>query len=264
MVPADEKKLKRGLKDVSQLFNGPSPGVLETRENEMFIKMVGIYNPGDPGDALFLNGILAALVSTHYPSSILTVGERAEAEPKTAARPLPSATPHLGLPWDEFDKIRESPIHRHYSGSSPRHVMFINADFSQTARLPRVVPLLDKCLLLVRPDLESLMEAYKFVKGVQSLNPRLQYFLIFEGASQGESGCFLFEKFSSLLARRLGVGLVWLGYLDPYRDAGRRGDELELEHLFLKDISSGEIPEKIALLELMTLQWMQLASETAS
>jgi hypothetical protein len=85
------------------------------------------------------------------------------------------------------------------------------------------------------------------LKAACVLNPRLEYFLLFDGDSADPRGPLLFERFSQMVARRLDVSLTWLGYFHLEETGSPENAPMALEHLCASPNRPNESLEKIGL-----------------
>jgi len=251
----EERKLKRGLQDVSGIFraknSAPDPVLLS---NESDPKTVAVVNPGNFGDTLFLNSYLASLTAAcGHSSAVISIGQAKKGDGRGSHRFSNSrrlAVPHVSILWDEFEMLCAKPLSLHRADQPGYPMVFVNTEYAHSSKVSKIAPILNKCILAVSPTVDSLLEAYRFIKGLHVYNQNLQYYLLFEGTTAGETGCILFERFAAILSRHLGINLVWLGHLNPLY-SGSDDPELELEPLFHKDFSSTESPSGIALGQLI-------------
>ncbi len=250
------KKLKRGLKDLSPLFSPQSEEQGNDQSKFPRLECLSVFSPDYPGDSFFLNSYLASqIASCECPCDIISVqhskDEQTRLRPPFYCENLSEHMTRTHLNWEEFDEICARPLEANHSPQDPHRMLFLDLDYGNISRMEKIIPILDKWVLLLQPNTESLAEAYRLIKGTRALNQSLEYYLILEGQSRDETKSFIFEQFSSLLARRLGINLVWLGYLHSSRASRSFSAELELEHLFFKNLGLTDAPEKISLAQLV-------------
>ena len=262
----EERKLKRGLKDISPLFSREREEKTVLVENaESGIQILNVFSPDLAGDSLFLNTYLASQVaSRERPCSILSIHSRyLERERETEERngsacgrksnALESLGAHLKrhtLSWDELEQVWQRPLAPRLSAQPRAQILFLDFEYSQAPYFERVIPLLDTWILYLEPSLESLSEAYKMIKAASTLNVHLEYFLLFAGKPADKKGDYLYERFSDMAARRLGVSLNWLGSLHLPRGSQAILAELALDRLMMKSFDFSDSCEKISLAEL--------------
>ena len=254
----ENRKLKRGLKDVSPLFENSQPlpvPVLPSKEFD--IQVMSVYSPDWPKYHLRLNGYFASrLASATRPSSVITLDPPARPGDRGDDRPvLGPHTRHLSLAWEEFVKIcQRSNAERGASKQQARNqLIFFDFPFHEPICFEKLVPLLDKWIILVRPTLESMAEAYKMIKASIPLNGRMEYFLVLGETDKNGTGALLFERFSELADKRLGISLSWLGNFPMPQEPNPIAAELLLDGLFTKsvDITAAEKRALAGFVELL-------------
>ena len=254
------RKLKRGLRDISSLFNAESADVKSSgiKQAGFQIEILNVFSPDFPADSFFLNTFLASQITTQErPCSILSIQPSSQPvseqiqihQPGSHFVPMESHGENLKrflLSWERFEEICcHAPCHE--GGVSLSQTLFLDLDALLLPQMEKVIPLLDKWILLLRPSLDSLTEAYKWMKGGAFLNRELDYFILFEGHPNDERGEKLFEKLSAITEKNLGIHLFWLGYLNLASHSQYFVSELLIDHLFLNSIKKIEYPEKINL-----------------
>jgi len=138
------KKLKRGLRDISPLFQ-PSQreqgkAVLQPPSEEL--EWAGIVNADAAEDSLFLSSYMASrLIACGYPCSILSLYSKRNAAdsspgPQNLRGPLGAGAPHrFSLSWDAFEAMRQSVHLQDSSSPEPsQRVLFLDADYSEFHR----------------------------------------------------------------------------------------------------------------------------------
>lgn len=272
----EERKLKRGLKDISPLFSrekeeGEGGTVVESVEPS--IQILSVFSPGLSGDSLFLNTYFASqLASRERPCSILSIHSRYLERTRVENGNLreSAAQESLGihlkrhiLSWDEFDQVWQRPLAPRLSAQPASQILFLDFEYSQAPRFEKVAPILDKWILYLQPTFESLSEAYKMIKAASALNVHLEYFLLFAGRPTDKRGAHLYEMFSDMAARRLGISLNWLGSLHLPRGSQTIVAELALDRLMMKSSEFLDSCEKISLAGL-THSFMRAGLEKVS
>lgn len=254
------RRLKRGLKDVVPTYHSSTEQKSQTRSNcrparastvaavEPQRYCLGVYSPHSPADSLLLNTYFASKLATEDPMCTI-VSLHPGRNPSREAK-KESLAPHLdrvSVFWDQWGHPKPQAL----TPPEKSHLLFLDFDSSNAAHFEKVLPLLDKWILLVQPHFESLSEAYKVIKAAAPLNQRLEYFLLFGGQASDERGALLFERFSELVANRLNIDLVWLGSLHLPCGSESLSAELAPEHLFLKTMQPHDSVEKRSLLSLI-------------
>lgn len=267
-----EKKLKRGLKDISTLFAGEDPKSRAAEKPVLpqaagGVRTISLFSPDYPADSLFLNSYIASQLSSPADScSVISLQNECETEAGLSARVREnedgSAPVHYSLCWDEFEQVCAGPVPPQRAGASRRQTLFLKTDPLAVQHYNKLIPVLDKIVFFALPAVESLMEIYKLIKGTRSLNSRVQYYLILEGDWTCEHGSFLFEKLAVMLSEKLGVTLVWLGYFQPSSARGSGQPDMNLEPLLLADPPSSDAGAKFALAAYLS-EALSRAQETA-
>jgi len=248
----DSKKLKRGLEDLSPLFQGGAKRLQvidavqapEARELEPAGSVLAICR-GD-GSNFSAAALLAGMLFPQEKDALLLTITDGVSAPKTSQ-------PYGGLyrcplSWTDFRKLcaktearTETPL------NLSRNVVL---DFDLRIGFPEesLFPLVDKCLFWIQPEFEHLAAVYKLIKSVAALNHGLECYLVYEGEARDSRGEFVFEKLSDLCFQQLGLDLTWLGSAWVDEENGGMVCDLRLEHLWLKSVDKALIPEKIQLL----------------
>lgn len=234
----EPKHLKRGLKDISPLFQ--SMTVKKDHESMAVstavpphVQSLSLFCPEAPQNSHFLNSCLAAkMQSLAYQCALISVGQQ---KVQKAHAPVK----RFSISLRQFEEICQSKSRSAESFESS--VFFFDFDYSNPITFEKVMPFLDRWILLLKPEQESITEGYKFLKASLPLNPNLECFVIVNGLP-GNISSHLFERFSELTSRHLGVAPHWLGYFDPRFPSAMDG--LALESL---QMASGDSLEKRAL-----------------
>ncbi len=214
MIP-DERKLKRGLKDISPLFETErTPLVLEPAEEKGGLRLVSLFSPEREAKPLVLSQYLASqLTSQNHAASVICLRQK-------------------GPDFEKFREIRESFLRGLRPATEASHTFFLDFDPSNLEQFREIVPMLNQWIFLVRPEMENLSECYRMMKSSAALNNRLEYFLLFDSVSTDEQASRLFEKYGELVSRRLGIHLACLGSVRLQNGRGP-ASSLALESLFL-------------------------------
>lgn len=236
MIPDDTRKLKRGLKDISPLFERgtavPSPFILEPAEEKSGLRLVSLFSPDRDAKPLVLSQYLVSqLTAQNHAASVISLRQKDDA-------------------WDSFRELCEPSGDRLRPASEISHTLFLDFDPSNPEQFRKIVSILDQCILLVRPEMENLSECYRMMKASVALNPHLEYFLLFDSVSTDAQASLLFEKYGELACRRLGLHLSWLGSVRLQNGRGPSA-HLALESLFLGPLTEGESFAKKAIGEFL-------------
>jgi len=253
-VNEGEKKLKRGLKDISPLFSRPR-NVVETPglpiETAPSIGTATVFSPDYPGDSLLLNSYLASRILTMGTSCfVLSLGREPENSRINTRRSSQSKgleTGHVSISWEKFDSLCATQNKEPYGNPGRQRLIFLNSDLSQPSTFHKILPVLEYCVFILQPEIESVMEAYRYIKGARVLNSQIRYCVAFEGYVDEHKVEWLYEQFSSMLSHRLQVDPIWLGYLQEMHHPGSLDDSLNLEPLTSAGAYSFLTPAKRAL-----------------
>lgn len=238
------KKLKRGLQDLSPLFQA---GALPHKEQPAFsfhppfeVQFLTVCIPDHEGDAFLVNAYVASQIVRRYPlfASLISIvsGVNASASKTNGSFPhlelLNSRISRVALSHQELwglskNDAVESGVHveskTHDKGD---FLIFLEFEPTHFRSLARIALLLDRLVLFVPAGAESLREAYRLCKIFWSLNRDIEFFLLFqEGDSTTAREAFLFERFSLITSRFLGTFPRWLGNLS-FPDKNGRTEEI--------------------------------------
>ena len=225
------KRLRRGLEDLSPLFQPAGQPVSESHppplSSPFDVQFVSVCVPEHEGDAFFANAFLASQMihRTHLLASLVSVVPGMNAAPvKTrdgfpALELLDSRISRLSLSHQElwsFTKQSSAhlePLHPEPNGLAP-FLIFLEFEPSQFRSLAHIALLLDRVILFLQPEVESLREGYRVMKILWNLNRDIEFLLLFRSGEdlRGKSG-FFFERFSLITSRFLGISPGWLGDL---------------------------------------------------
>lgn len=235
MNPMDEpRKLKRGLKDISPLFGSETASrniisIPRFAENAIRprVDCLSIFGSELDSDASFLTAYLASkLTASDRPCAVVSLTDSSPSNASAGAGFYPR---HFSFSWSQFESICRRPPERN-SALQPQTIV-LDFDYGCAAHFEKMIPILDQWILFVQPHIENLNETYKMIKASLPLNPHMDYFLLYDGEPADCRGSFLFEQFSEILSRRLGVALVWLGSLSLHRGKDFLAAELALDEL---------------------------------
>ncbi len=222
-----EKKLKRGLEDISPLFrNAPSSSsspteILSPCAFKFDVQFLTVCVPDHEGDAFLSNAYLASQVirQSSLFSSLVSIIPGAE-NVFPSVEHLDSRISRLRLSPEELWALTQNG-RNHLSGegvrpSEPQNpfLVFLEFEPSQFRSLSRVALLLDRVILFVPSQVESLREAYRLMKIFWNLNREIEFLLLFRDKVLSlKRQEYLFEQFSLIASRFLGISPGWLGNL---------------------------------------------------
>jgi hypothetical protein len=213
----DPKKLVRGLKDISPLFSAAAAEVPVRRSSE--VQVLGVSSPDCEGDSLFLNTFFASQIASQEKAcTILSILSRCgKVSPETGSRVPESFGDRLErycLYWDELRDLMTAPSSPRSGGALQSRDIFLDFEYRHLLHFERIVCLLDKWVILLKPAPESLTEGYKMMKAGLALNPQLEFYIALAGKAEGSQGEMIFERFSDFVLTHLNVPLEWLGWMD--------------------------------------------------
>ncbi|MBU3759622.1 MAG: hypothetical protein FGM27_06800 [Candidatus Omnitrophica bacterium] len=249
MAP-EERRLKRGLGDVSRLFKEKPIPQNEWAVGEFFLKCVAVHRPLSSSARPFILALRRMLIEGGMPAELVRIG----GNPLTAHQ-QETRGDIQDLTWEEFESLNRPSLRKSRGLNEGKQVLIFDFDEGEPEHLKRVLPLMDRWIFAVPPTVDGIIESYRMMKGTRGVvSSSLQYCLVFEGPS-GDQGLeeVLFEKFSAVLSQRLGIHLVWLGSAANSEDACRFGDRLDLSHFFLRDTSEIDAFDKQSLFEHLRL-----------
>jgi len=251
--PPSPKKLKRGLQDISPLFQEHSEKTVQTCEaSGLAVRgnyCMSVVSMASAEDSLFLNGYLAnRLVHEQNECAVISMKEGDEtliSEPPVPRELMPhkvvAGQPKRNLPihyfnmtYGDFVRVSEDAERETLFEREKNRVIFFHLQPDDAPAVEKVVPFLDRWIFHVTPRFESFSRAYKLIKASLSRNPYLDYCILYDGAPEDVRGEYLFEKLYDMTVRRLGISLVWLGALRIGDLARSEETHLYLEHLFLQ------------------------------
>lgn len=224
-----EKRLKRGLEDLSPLFQSPVPEIPEkiTLPSLFDVQFVSVSVPDHEGDALIANAALASHLvrQTHLQASLISIApgadffSRESLESPPSLELLDSRISRFHLSHQQLWSLTQKGPNENSVPSLTRseqekkgRFIFLEFEPSRFQTLSRIALLLDRVILSPEPRVESLQETYRLMKILWNLNREIEFFLLFRGADTSESHEeFLFERFSLATSRFLGTTVGWLG-----------------------------------------------------
>lgn len=238
-----DKKLKRGLKDVSALFQETERTVAGTRHASPLPRLskilplvteqqkIGLWT-SQPLERPRAFDIFSGLLQKEGVSSARikirseTPGNRLQTAADSSA--LKSCTMTL----EQFEII----CHNGFKAVEEleENILWVDFDSECPWQAQRVMAMLHKWILMVKPDLESLSEAYRMIKKSHQVYKRADYYMISEIEDSSRAG-LLYEKFSAMVSKHLGLPLSWLGW----KQAGLAEDysHVQLKMLLAQNIS---------------------------
>lgn len=250
------KKLKRGLEELSPLFQEPARAlkrlqVLDNREAEperRDLSPIGSILAICRGDGSNFSSaaLMAGMLFPQEKDALLLTITDGVSVPKT--RHSYGGLYRCPLSWTDFRKLcSRNEVRVEAPLNLSRNVVL---DFDLRTGFPEeaLLPLVDKCIFWIQPEFEHLASVYKLIKSVALLNHSLECYFVYEGEARDPKGEFVFEKLAELCLKQLGLDLTWLGSAWVDDENSGMVCDLRLEHLWLKPVDKTLIPEKAQLL----------------
>jgi len=246
----ESKKLKRGLEDLSPLFQGAKiPQVLDGSDSSdrCFTPAGSVLAVcrGD-GSNFSASPLLAGMLFPQEKDALLLTITDGVSVPKLS-QPF-GGLYRCPLSWADFRKLCSKAEPRIDSPLNLSRNVVLDFDLRVGFPEESLLPLVDKCLFWIQPQFEHLASVYKLIKTTVALNPTLECYLVYEGEARDARGEFVFEKLAALCSDRLGVDLTWLGSAWIDDENGGVVCDLRLEHLWLTPMDRSLVPEKMQLL----------------
>ncbi|MBI3307180.1 MAG: hypothetical protein HYZ84_05175 [Candidatus Omnitrophica bacterium] len=253
------RKLKRGLRDVSPLFGNveelatllPPPSHLNVSSRSL--EILNVFSANHPEESLFYNTYVASKIAAdHFPSNVISLEpfyrpDSIHLRKPQESQPFNTRLKHFSLSWEQFDKIISKPVHPNSFNPLMPQTIFIDFNHSKIPYPEKILAVLNKWILLIRPNLESLTETYKMIKAAKPINPHLEYFIFLDAELPESESSPLFEQFSEVVAKYLGINLIWLGELSFFNPSAASTSVARLDHLFLDSQPPIHSPAKVSL-----------------
>lgn len=214
----EPRKLKRGLKDISPLFQSPEPEAekkpcisssLHLPSFEGDFQVVSLFHPSRQDAVKRLCSVLAGKArDTGRACTVLSM-DPAGAQGTQAQR---EGVRFLNLGASDFETLGTQAGTSRVRASEPQaSIVFLEYSPAYPLELRNLLPMLDKWVFWVDGTMENLAEVYRMMKAGSVWNKKTDYFLIYDGPAGDKTGSRLFEKLADMASRRLGISLYWLG-----------------------------------------------------
>ena len=247
----DGKKLKRGLEDLSPLF--------QEAVNPLVLKQPAAAEPlhQRAGDIL----AICRGDGSNFSGGLRLAGELFPAEKEAvlvsitgeegSVPAVGTGLYHYGLTLPKLERLIRTQGVKAPPEEFSKNVI-LHFDLQGGLPAENLLPLLDKCLFWVQPDFDSLSEIYKNMKLMVAVNHGVECYLVYDGRPGDSRGEFIFENLAEMSAKHLGVNLIWLGTAAGSPEGGILCD-LKLEPLWLRPMEKNLSPEKLQLLRFAAL-----------
>ena len=253
----EEKRLKRGLGDVSQLFASTSrpaeekPAEPPAGAGAAFsaFQCMAAAAPSEPAHhALLVQTLAAQLASLRRGLTVLSLPPLpARRSEKRAAVIMEPNARHFQVSWDEMQSfLRGAAAHAERFVPRPE-MLLLDFDPEHPAYFEKLLPVMDRYILLASPTLESLSETYRMVKSAHAANKKLEFGLLINAVPEDPRAPLLFEKMSQMISARLGIQLNWLGTLRLSAEGGSGPAQFSVAPMLARPAERLESVERIAL-----------------
>lgn len=246
----ESRKLKRGLKDISALFAEKAEPVLQRPAPRLFlpeasIQLISLAHPAMPPAFPLYHWMAEQTLRAGVEATVISLDSGKARYPEGAR--------HRHMNLSEFEKNCSRIKDAENGPGSIAEAALLLLDFSwgYPAVFEKALLLLDKIVFWATPEMEALSQVYKWIKTASLLNSRLEFLLAYDGEDE-KKGSYLFESFSEMISRRLGLDLSWLGCC-PVLPVPAPGWRLNLD-LLLSSANPLTQGEKRALVHSMLME----------
>ena len=230
-------KLKRGLSDISPLFSKdvteylPQACLVEPEKkispNTFSITRINpeicyIGSVDDESDAHFLNNYFASKMAKPHSPALLVTFEENEVDSSKAKGPevWSQGLRRLCLPASRIqDDLCKVKLDSHQTLEILGSPIFLEASMSTLVCHPALVSALDHVVLFLKPQVDSVTEAYRQLKRLFALEIKAEVTILFDANDSAGVSSRLFELFSDFVSRRLSLSMNYLGTLHLSRGA---------------------------------------------
>ncbi|MSR77555.1 MAG: hypothetical protein EXS63_04950 [Candidatus Omnitrophica bacterium] len=220
----ETRKLQRGLKDISQLFNPSksskpekapeaSNAAYAIKSEDGSISCLAIFHPVQPSESRLYCALAASsMASPDRPCTIVSLGK--SPQPLTESNRFSSRFQRVSCSWDQgrFLHYLETEVSESLRQSAKVQLIFLDFQEDIFGEYVNLIKMLDHWIFILQPTSESILECYRHLKRMSSLRLPLSYGFFYEGDRSDPRGEILFDKFSLLVSRHLGLTLTWWGY----------------------------------------------------
>lgn len=264
-------KLKRGLSDISPLFTKSDrlsqhlairepERALASNTFDSYPEIVFSWSSEDEADAHFLNNFFASkLTSPHSPGLLMTVGNDQKANEKVAkSEPWSRSLRRLFLP---VSKIEEAFASASASGLGEiktglgAHI-FLEMKMGVLLKHPDMVKSLDRIVLFMHPQVDSITETYRKLKKLAMLGLSAEIEIVFDADDAAGLSARVYELFSDFVSKRLSLSVNYLGTLHLSRGQGGLSQDLRWENW-----TRGTNARDVSIEKLRFLSWVEKTQE---
>ncbi len=224
-----QKKLKRGLADLSNFFAEPVPAEQKSR-----IGLLAIQPPETPQFEKSLKPFLitANIISCSPSFKTSDVVELIEAvkddfvglhvielEQSSDPHPISGKNVHYEqISWDQLAPLTQLQMRTPtliVDNPDKTLALFDSGLCGATgSNKYSLFEILDHCIFAVEADTKQLMHGYQVMKTALSKNPNLHYSLLVVGKRAEHFSEFIYERFSEIISQFLGHNLGFLGWME--------------------------------------------------
>lgn len=246
-----EKKLKRGLTELSHLFGSPQksgngiianvltvgPYVLPSATTAQWVGL-----PPEPKSRKFIiappedsaeRGALRHLIC----ATMIPVGAAFQMKDQMRLLDMLSGTFETSFFLSQLPTETElgpKPAVDHFleSDASKRSLVLFDPAFLNSSN-DRMFSFLDHCVFVAPVDYEQFVHVYQLMQHGLARSPSLRYSLLIAGNGAKENWDFVYERFYEIVSHFLGCDLGFLGWME--------GEEIRLNPDLLLDESGGAV-----------------------
>lgn len=238
-------KLKRGLSDISPLFTKSDrlSQHLVIREPEQTAglsrldlcpEIIFSWSSEDEADAHFLNNFFASkLVSPQSPGLLIAVGnDQKMNEGATKSEPWSRSLRRLSLPVSKMEEAFNSNAVNglsEYRTGLGAHI-FLEMKMAILLKHPDMVKCLDRIVLFMHPQVDSITETYRKLKKLALLGLSAEIEIVFDSDDASGLSAKVYELFSDFVSKRLSLSVNYLGILHLSRGQAGLSQDLRWEN----------------------------------
>ncbi|MBI4394986.1 MAG: hypothetical protein HY583_02200 [Candidatus Omnitrophica bacterium] len=222
-----DKRLKRGLADLSPLFADSSGLIPDKRRSATFT----IEPPEEDTPLIFTQFICASFLNSRgnlEPSDLIRLLEGVKASFQEtyllsvapmkghyeAFNEAADRIPFKHIPFDQFEAMAQPKmisLPSNYSASSKKAMMVLDS-FPFSAPGTNFLELLDHGIFIVQAGLNQLQSAYELMKFCLMRNPALRCSILLTGSNSKNIWELIYERLSVMASQFLGCDLGFLGW----------------------------------------------------
>lgn len=204
-----DRGLKRGLKDLSPIFNvtpsivHPSfPSSFSSIEERIhsFIHFTE-FGTDDIRQA-FYSSLLAECRQRSFFSKVIEIRGEITTGTKTDDY-FPQAIAKQCISWEEFREGKKMPLHGAVKSAGMKAMTLFDIPAQEAEKFKDFIPLIDHWVFALEPKIEQLNECYRMIKGTRILNEHIKYHLLFKTDIEDLSVSFLKNGMHRLLYKNL-------------------------------------------------------------